>query len=200
MFTKFITTLFICCVCLFAPLAAHAQVAATPVWQVTNYEINVTLPAAGTRQPVEARVTINARNVGAAGRSFTARIAPEAEIKTVTVGNQAATFERGTDATAKLQQARVRLPGDIPTNGTVAITFDYRLTLERNSGLAAHSAEETQMLPAAAWYPTPNTQFAPRGADTAPYRLTIKNAGANQSVVSGGNARAARLRKVFSKP
>lgn len=186
MFTKFITTLFICCACFLAP--AHAQIATTPVWQVTNYEITVTLPAAEARQPVEFRVTINARNVGAAGRSFTARIAPEAEIKTVTVGNQAATFERGTDAVAKLQQARVRLPEDVATNGNVAVTFDYRLSLERNNGLAAHSAEETQMLPSAAWYPTPNTQFAPRGADAAPYRLTVRGAGANQSVVSGGNA------------
>lgn len=196
MFTKFITLLFIC---FLAPLAARGQGATTPIWQVTNYEITVTLPAAGARQPVEFRVTVNARNLGAAGHFFTARIAPEAEIKSVTVGNQAATFERGTDAIAKLQQARVRLPVDVATNESVAVTFDYRLPLERNSGLAAHSAEETQMLPAAAWYPTPNTQFAPRGADAAPYRLTVRGANANQSIVSGGIASGDATAKSFQQ-
>jgi Tfp pilus assembly protein PilF len=47
----------------------------------------------------------------------------------------------------------------------------------------------SQFLPLSFWYPTPNSHYAPRGADFAPFRLTV-NAPSGETVVSSGTANA----------
>ena len=180
-------------VCVFAASAVsvNAQDETRAAWQVSDYDLTVRMPqtavAAGQLPAIEVRAVVRARNVGgAAARTFTARIAPEAEVRQVTIDNQPTASEKGTDAAAKLQTARLRLSQAVAPGGQISVTFDYRLPLERNSGLAAVSPEGAQLLPLAAWYPTPNTQFAARGIDIAPYRLAVGGAGADQLVISGG--------------
>jgi tetratricopeptide (TPR) repeat protein len=56
-----------------------------------------------------------------------------------------------------------------------------------NTGLAAISPTGAQFLPLSSWYPSPNTIFSLRGADTAPFRLTV-NAAGGETVVSSGKA------------
>ena len=72
-----------------------------------------------------------------------------------------------------LQRIEIALPqsGRPRRYATVAVT--YALPVESNSGLAAISPIGTQFLPLSFWYPMPNTPYSVRGADTAPFRLTV---------------------------
>ncbi len=54
------------------------------------------------------------------------------------------------------------------------------------AGSIAISPIATQFLPASFWYPMPNTPFSVRGADTAPFRLSVNI----PNVVSGGVEKA----------
>ncbi|MGH9914717.1 MAG: hypothetical protein ACRD63_05450, partial [Pyrinomonadaceae bacterium] len=75
------------------------------------------------------------------------------------------------------------------------VTIDYRLVLEENSGIASIAPDDTQFLPAAFWYPTPNSPVSPRGIDTAPFRLTLSTV-SSEIAVSAGNANGS----VFDQP
>lgn len=165
----------------------HAQTEGVPVWQVTRFDITATLPAQATTERVlNARAVISARNTGQTGRTFTVRLNPAAEIKTVTVGDATANFIKRDDQRMKLQIDTINLPASVAPNATIDVTIDYRLPLTaQNNGLAAISPEGSQFLPLSFWYPMPNTPFAPRGADYAPIRLTV-NAPAGETVISSG--------------
>jgi tetratricopeptide (TPR) repeat protein len=65
------------------------------------------------------------------------------------------------------------------------VTLDYRLPLETNTGLAAVSPAGSQFLPLSFWYPQYNTQFSIRGADVAPFRLSVTLPAGMQVVSSG---------------
>ncbi|HVF51121.1 MAG TPA: tetratricopeptide repeat protein [Pyrinomonadaceae bacterium] len=174
--------------CCFAPANARAQDAtAVAAWQVTRYDItaNVDTSNAGERA-LTARASLAARNVGqGVGRTFTFRLSPSAEVKAATAGDAPAQFVTREEARTKLRQVTVTLPAAVAPSGTVNVSLEYRLPVATNSGLNAISAEGAQFLPLSFWYPTPNTQFAPRGADTAPMRLTVTSAGGEKVVTSG---------------
>jgi tetratricopeptide (TPR) repeat protein len=176
---------------LLAPVAnLHAQTEGVVIWQVTRFDITVTLPATGTTdRAMTAHANITARNIGSGiGRTFTVRFNPATEIKTVTVGDATATFTKATDARSKLPTAQINLPSSFPPNSTLNVAIDYRLPLTgQNTGLAAISPEGSQFLPLSFWYPAPNTPYAPRGADYAPVRLTV-NAPGGETVISSGPA------------
>src|ERR1041384_6194733 len=178
-------------VLLLAPFAnLHAQTEGVVIWQVTRFDITVTLPATGTTdRALTGHANITARNIGSGiGRTFTVRFNPATEIKTVTVGDATATFTKATDARSKLPTAQINLPSSFPPNSTLNVVIDYRLPLTgQNTGLAAISPEGSQFLPLSFWYPAPNTPYAPRGADYAPVRLTV-NAPGGETVVSTGQA------------
>src|ERR1051325_7080709 len=89
-------------------------------------------------------------------------------------GGDAARITPGTDSLTKLQTARLQLPADVAPGGTVTASVDYHMPVAENTGLASVSPEGLQLLPLSNWYPTPNTTVAPRGADYAPLRLTVK--------------------------
>src|SRR5256714_2694163 len=165
----------------------HAQDEARAAWQVTNFDINVS--SFGSERALNARAAITLRNVGrGAGSTLTVRINSQAEIKGVTVAGATAGYRSLPDPRASsqrigAQRLTINLPAAVTANETVVATIDYRLPVEENSGVAAISPVESQFLPASLWYPTPNTAFAVRGADYAPFRLTVGNADALSSGV-----------------
>ncbi|MFL6231414.1 MAG: hypothetical protein ACJ741_21785 [Pyrinomonadaceae bacterium] len=174
--------------------AAHvalAQEEARAAWQVTQFDIKADVPAASAEHTLAARATITARNVGqGAGSTFTVRLNPAAEIKSVTVADAPARFISRAEARTKLQQVTITLAAPAAPSASLKVSFDYTLPLQTNSGLAAISNEGAQFLPLSFWYPSPNSTFSPRGADLAPVRLTVNSAGGD-TVVSAGQASGA---------
>lgn len=169
-----------------ATASLRAQEEARAAWQVSQYELNANLNQA--TQTLNARAQISAVNVGqGTGRTLTVRINNKAEVKTVSVGAASATFHNRVETKTNLQQVTITLPEPIASGASVTATIDYSLPLTENSALAAISPVGAQFLPLSSWYPTPNTQFSLRGADTAPFRLTV-TAGEGASVVASGRA------------
>src|SRR5215510_13149330 len=155
-------------------LATHAgaQAPATVIWQVNSFDVNANVQQ--TERLLNGVVTINATNVGSGpGRTLTLRINSKASVKSVTVGGAAANFRPGQEPRGDLQRVEVSLPGAIAPNGSMAATVTYSLPVESNSGLTAISPIATQFLPLSFWYPMPNTPYSVRGADTAPFHLTV---------------------------
>ncbi|HVG38135.1 MAG TPA: hypothetical protein VM870_02540, partial [Pyrinomonadaceae bacterium] len=130
------------------------------------------------------------------GRTMTTRLTQKGAVKAVTVGAASAAFTNRADAKTNLQQITVTLPESVPSGGSAVVTIEYTLPLADNSALAAISPVGGQFLPLSAWYPTPNTQFSLRGADTAPFRLSV-NAGGDLNVLSSGRANGGN---VFEQP
>jgi tetratricopeptide (TPR) repeat protein len=155
-----------------ATMQAGAQAPATVIWQVNSFDVNANVQQA--ERLLNGVATINATNVGSGpGRTLTLRINTKASVKSVTVGGAAASFRPGQEPRGDLQRIEVTLPAAVAPNGTVAVTTTYSLPVESNSGLSAISPIATQFLPLAFWYPMPNTPYSVRGADTAPFHLTI---------------------------
>jgi hypothetical protein len=153
---------------------------------VTRFDITASAPPAG--RALQARAQLTARNVGrSAGSSLTLRIDPQAEVKSVSVGGATAVFRSSPEPRTNLQRVTVTLASAVAPDATVNIAVDYRLPVATNSGLEAVSPTGSQFLPLSFWYPAVNTSFALRGADTAPFRLTVTDAG-GETVVSSGNA------------
>jgi tetratricopeptide (TPR) repeat protein len=190
--------------CLFngAP-RTHAQTEGVVAWQVTRFDITATLPApTATERTLTARANLTARNIGnGTGRTFTVRLNPAAEIKSVAVGDATATFAKREDQRTKTQTATINLPTSYPPNSSVSVTVEYSLPLAgQNNGLAAISSEGAQFLPLSFWYPTPNTPYATRGTDYAPVHLTV-NALGGMTVISSGQASSTGFeQKLYTQP
>jgi hypothetical protein len=80
------------------------------------------------------------------------------------------------------------------SKATVAVT--YSLPVESNGGAAAISPVATQFLPLSIWYPMPNTPFTVRGADTAPFHISVNL----PDVVSSGVEKSTGGSSVFEQP
>lgn len=164
--------------------AARAQDELRAAWQVTNFDIAVS--GLGNDRFLNARATLTLRNVGrGSGSTVSLRISPKAEIKAASVNGASAPFRTAPER--NLLRPTVTLPSPVTANGSVTVVLDYRLPVEENSGLAAISPVGSQFLqdprePLSFWYPTPNTSFALRGADYAPFRLSVTG----ENVVSSG--------------
>lgn len=177
---KFLRQLLLCIsgLVLFFP-AARAQDDLRAAWQVTNFDIAVS--GLGNDRFLDARATLTLRNIGRGpGSTVSFRINPKAEVKTVTVNGAGATFRSAPER--NLSRPTVSLTSPVAPDGSVTVTMDYRLPVEENSGIAAISPAGSQFLPLSFWYPSPNTLFAVRGADYAPFRLTVNGA----NIVSSG--------------
>ncbi|MBD0370709.1 MAG: hypothetical protein ICV60_07750 [Pyrinomonadaceae bacterium] len=180
--------------CLLATLNTASRVATAQdepraAWQVTRFEI--TANVGQSDRSLSSRAVITARNVGrGSGSTLTLRINSRAEIKSATVGGAQATFRATPEARGNLQRFTVNLPSPVQPEGTVSVTVEYRLPVTENTGLGAISALGAQFLPPSFWYPSPNTIYSLRGADTAPFRLTV-GAAAGETVISSGKASGA---------
>jgi Tfp pilus assembly protein PilF len=151
---------------------AGAQAPATVVWQVNSFDVNANVDQ--TARVLNGVATINATNVGSGpGRTLTLRLNSKASVKSVTIGGAAANFRPGQEPRGDLQRVEITLSAAIAPNATVAATVTYALPVESNTGLTAINPIATQFLPLAFWYPMPNTPYSVRGADTAPFHLTV---------------------------
>jgi tetratricopeptide (TPR) repeat protein len=181
-------------VILFVPFHTCAQDEARAAWQVTNFDI--TVANLNTERALNARATLNVRNVGRGGGStLTLRINAKAEIKNVTIGGAMAGYRMLPEARGGGQRILINLPSTIAANDAISVTVEYRLPVEDNAGTASISPVGSQFLPAAMWYPAPNTAFAVRGPDYAPFRLTVNNA----TAISSGTDKSAGGNSVFEQ-
>src|SRR6185369_7623988 len=151
---------------------ASAQAPATVIWQVNSFDVNANVQQ--TERTLSAVATINATNVGSgSGRTLTLRINSKASVKSVTVGGAAASFRPGQEPRGDLQRIEIALPSSVAPNSSITVAVTYAIPVESNTGLTAISPIGTQFLPLSFWYPMPNTPYSVRGADTAPFRLTV---------------------------
>src|SRR2546425_594975 len=189
---RFIYFCFLCIIVL--PINTRAQEEARAAWQVTNFDITVNNP--GAERALNARATVSVRNVGLGwGSTLTLRLNSKAEVKSVTVGGSSASYKSLPESRGGAQRITIILPSAVAANQSAAATIEYRLPVEENSGLAAISPISFQFLPLTLWYPSPNTSFAVRGADYAPFRLTIDGA----SAISSGTEKSAGGNSVFEQ-
>jgi tetratricopeptide (TPR) repeat protein len=178
----------------FAPIS-RAQDEPRAAWAITNYDITVS--AVGNERALSVRATITARNIGrGAGQTMTVRMNPATEVKVITVGSATATFQsrpetRGSSQRGAAQRITISLPSSTGPNQSVTANIDYRLPVAENTGAAALSPIASQFLPQSMWFPQVNNEFSLRGADYAPFRLTINGTSAVSSGVdksSGGSS------------
>jgi tetratricopeptide (TPR) repeat protein len=167
---------------LISPTVARGQDEARAAWQVTNFDLAVS--SLSTERALNTHAVVSLRNVGrGAGSSVSLRLNAKAEIKAVSVGGVAAAYRATPEARGGALRISVTLPAGVAPKESVDVVVDYRLPVEENSGLAAISPLSAQFLPLSLWYPQSNTPFAVRGADTAPFRLTVAGASAIASGV-----------------
>lgn len=189
---KIIRFLFsICLVCgLAVSTVTRAQDEPRAAWLVTNFD--VTVPTPGGDRALNARATISVRNIGrGAGSTLSLRINSKAEIKSVTIGSTTATYQSRPETRGNAQRITISLPASVPSNENITATVEYRVPVTENNGIAALSPVGSQFLPQSMWYPQVNNEFAPRGADYAPFRLTVSGGTAISSGVeksAGGNS------------
>jgi tetratricopeptide (TPR) repeat protein len=169
--------------------------AGPPVWQVTGFDLNVNVQQ--PQRTLTCVATINATNVGgSAARTFTVRLNQKSTISSAAVSGAATTFRTGSETRGNLLKAEVSLPAAVAPGSSTTVTVTYALPVESNSGLAAISPSSTQFLPLSFWYPMPNTPFSTRGADTAPFHLTVNLPNA----VSSGVEKASNGSATFDQP
>jgi tetratricopeptide (TPR) repeat protein len=191
---KIVRTLLVLSLCslIHSTPLAHAQEEQSAAWQVTKFDITVN--AAPNERAITAHALLTARNVGrGSGSTFSLRISPKAEIKSVTVNDATATFtSREENRTrqegvviATLQRITIRLASPVAPGASVTAAIDYRLPVGENSGISSLSLAGSQFLPRSYWYPAANATWAVRGADYAPTRITINGAGGDTVVSSG---------------
>jgi hypothetical protein len=114
----------------------------------------------------------------------------------VTINGANASYRTLPEPRGGAQRLTITLPASMGPNENVTVTVEYRLPVAENSGLAAISPVTSQFLPLALWYPTPNTPFAVRGADYAPFRITVTGI----SAVSSGTEKGSGGNSVFDQP
>lgn len=153
-------------------------------WQVKKYDITVST----SEHLLNAKAVLNLQNVGnGSGSRITLRISPNAEITAVQVNGNEGSFTKGEEklsGSSTLQRIIVSIPSVQP-NATTQISVDYKLKVDENNGVNAISPIGSQFLPMSFWYPTPNSQFAPKGADFAPFNIKVNS---TDTVISSGIA------------
>src|SRR6267142_114162 len=192
---SFLATLF-----LFSTIAP-AQEESRSALQVTNFDITANIPQPERTLGVVA--ILSATNVGrGTGSSFTFRINNKASIKAVSAGGATANFRIAPETYGNLQRVTIALPNSVASGGPLVLNISYSLPVESNTGLTAISLIGSQFLPLSFWYPTPNTPYTVRGADTAPVRLVVNGANVISSGIDkGGIAGSTGFEQpLFSQP
>jgi tetratricopeptide (TPR) repeat protein len=180
--------------CFLSPASVRAQDEPRAAWQATNFDITVN--SLGAELALNARAVVSLRNVGrGAGSTLSLRINAKAEIKSLSIGGATAAYRSIAEPRGGAQRLTITLPSPIGSNETVIVTVEYRLPLAENSGVAAISPVGSQFLPLSLWYPTANTPFAVRGADYAPFRVTVSGAVA----ISSGTEKSANGNSIFEQ-
>jgi len=170
---------------------AQDESRASKTWNVQKYDITATLPQNETDRYLNVKAVLNLKNVGNTPASrLTLRISRSAEVSAVKINDAAADFTKGEEKIGAgiLQRIILRTPS-VQQNGSLTIAVEYKLKIDENSGLNAISPDGAQFLPLSFWYPTPNSWYFARGADFAPFNLTVISSNrANVNVVSSGES------------
>jgi hypothetical protein len=178
----------------FSSLVAFSQTEGTAVWQVTKFEVNANVQQAD--RSLNGTANISAVNVGTApGSTFTVRLNSKASVKTATVAGATTAFRTAPETKGDLQRVVISLPGSVAPNGTTTLTINYLLPVASNTGLAAISPISSQFLPLSFWYPMPNTPLSLRGADTAPFKVSVNL----PNVISSGVEKSSGGSSVFEQ-
>ena len=174
----------------------RAQTQLAPaLWQVDSFDIVVNVQQAERQLGVVS--TLKATNIGGSpGRTFTIKLHSKAKISSVSVNGTPTTFRAGNDPRGDLLRAEVALINGANPNTSATLVVNYTLPIESNSGTAAISPIGTQLLPLSIWYPIPNTPYTLRGADTAPFHLSVNL----PNVVSSGIDKSSGGSSVFEQP
>ncbi|PYS99660.1 MAG: hypothetical protein DMF63_11310 [Acidobacteria bacterium] len=163
----------------------------TATWQVVKYDIAVTIPPSDADRNLSAKAKVEVKNISAkAATTLSLRISPAAEVATTAINGSPTEFAKAEEkmGTGSLQRINIRIPAVQP-GGVLTATVDYKLAVKDNSGLAALSPSSSQFLPLAFWYPTPNSWYFARGADYAPFSVSVASPGAtaiSSGTISGG--------------
>jgi hypothetical protein len=161
---------FVLLLCVCAHVAA--QTTGPVIWQVNVFDVAANVQQ--TERTLNVVSTLNATNVGGSpGRTLTVRLNSKAKVASVVVNGAAATFRPGAETRGELQRIEITLPSAVAPGVSTLVAVTYSLPVESNSGLASISPIATGFLPLSFWYPMPNTPYTVRGADTAPFRLTV---------------------------
>jgi hypothetical protein len=182
---------------------AFSQTSANATWQVTKYDLNVTLPQAERDRAVTIRAIVTARNIsGAPASSLTLRISPNADVSAVSVAAASIAPTKGEEKTASgatLQRLALRIPAVAPA-AEVTATVDYKLTVKDNSAVASVSPIESLFLPLSFWYPTPNSWFFAKGADAAPVSIKVTAPSGMQIATAGTSSATGFVSPINGQP
>ena len=190
--TFFLSTITLWCavsaICQLGNPLGYTPSTGNATWQVTKYELNVTLPQLENARAVTIHTVGSLKNIsGAPASTLTLRISPNAEITAITVNGSSIVPTKGEEKTAagtSLQRLVLRIPA-VNAAGEVTATVDYKLTVKENTALNSLSPVESLFLPLSFWYPTPNNWYFAKGADTAPVSIKITGPQGTQLVSAG---------------
>ncbi len=197
-----ITTILVLFVSCTLAATATAQAGANATWRVQKYDLNVTLPQDEKSRIVTARAVLSIKNVsGAPAGTLTLRISTGAEVTSVKVNDAVVDFTKAEEKAGALSLQRIGMRfGSMAPDAVLTAAVEYKLNIKENSAAAAFSGSGGHFLPLSFWYPTPNSWYFTRGADTAPVRLKVMAANGTTAVSSGAETAGAFEQKLHGQP
>lgn len=170
---------------------------ASAAWTVKSYDVSARVEG----RVLNATAKLELQNVGTApGSRLTLRISESADVSTAEVNGANATFTKGQEkltASRNLQRIIVNVPG-IQPGSDVTVRVSYSFKVDENGGLSSISSAGSQFLPLSFWYPTPNSHYSTRGADFAPFKLSVS--GLSGLVSSGDQAGESFSQRLNGQP
>src|SRR5262245_42984409 len=106
------------------PVAILGQNTSTVIWQVSSFDLNVTVQQ--DQRLISVAATLNATNVGnGSGRTLTVRLNSKASMKSIAVAGTPVTFRQGAEARAELQKFEIQLPSTVAPNASTTVSINY---------------------------------------------------------------------------
>ena len=180
-------------------VSVHSQDEPRAAWQVVRFDISA--DTTGADRSLSAHATLSLKNVGAGpGSTVTLHISPKAQVTSARAGGADVAVKTSPEPRGNMQRISLKLPGTTAPGGVTSVTIDYRLSVESNNGLASLSMVGDQFLPLSGWYPQASTPYSLRGADVAPFHLTINGPAGLQIASSGKIAGSTVEENLFGTP
>jgi tetratricopeptide (TPR) repeat protein len=197
-----LTTFFAFILCGMVAVSATAQTGANATWRVQKYDLNVTLPQDERSRVVTARAVLSIKNVsGAPAGTLTMRISTAAEVTSIKINDAVVDFTKAEEKVGSFSLQRVGMRfGSLAPDAILTAAVEYKLNIKENSAAAAFSGSGGHFLPLSFWYPTPNSWYFTRGADTAPVRLKVMPGGGATVVSSGTETAGTFEQKLNGQP
>ncbi len=197
-----LTTFFVLVLCGGFAVSSSGQTAANATWRVQKYDLNVTLPQDERSRVVTARAVLSIKNVSSApAGTLTLRISTAAEVTSIKINDAVVDFTKAEEKAGSFSLQRVGMRfGSLAPDAILTAAVEYKLNIKENSAVAAFSAGGGHFLPLSFWYPTPNSWYFTRGADTAPVRLKVMAANGATVVSSGTETAGTFEQKLNGQP